>query len=64
MHPKDDAMVLSEKVAGLQKKWDSICYHLHHTQPLPGAGIYQLGSQVPVFADFQFLYFAIIAKTY
>ena len=29
---KDDGVVLSAKVTGVQKKWDNICQRLHHTQ--------------------------------
>ncbi|XP_057979678.1 protein SMAX1-LIKE 6-like [Malania oleifera] len=51
---KDDGMVLNAKVAGLQKKWDTICQRLHHSQPLSEADIYQVGSQVPVVVGLQF----------
>ncbi|XP_038718699.1 protein SMAX1-LIKE 6-like isoform X1 [Tripterygium wilfordii] len=30
---KDDGMVLSTKVAGAERKWDDICWRLHHTRP-------------------------------
>jgi hypothetical protein len=32
---KDDGVVLSAKVTGVQKKWDNICQRLHHTTPSP-----------------------------
>lgn len=49
----DDGMVLSAKVARLQKKWDNICHHLHYTQHLPKANSYQVSSQVPAVVGFQ-----------
>jgi hypothetical protein len=47
---RDDGMVLSTRVAGLQRKWDSICQRLHHTQP-PGSNTHP--PQFPAVAGFQ-----------
>ncbi|CAK7325867.1 unnamed protein product [Dovyalis caffra] len=47
---RDDGMVLSAKVAGLQRKWDGICQRLHHTQP-PSSNIHS--PQFPTVVGFQ-----------
>ncbi|KAG6760095.1 hypothetical protein POTOM_036596 [Populus tomentosa] len=47
---RDDGMVLSTRVAGLQRKWDGICQRLHHTQP-PGSNTHP--PQFPAVAGFQ-----------
>ncbi|XP_065870649.1 protein SMAX1-LIKE 6-like [Euphorbia lathyris] len=47
---RDDGVVLGAKVAGVQKKWDSICRRLHHTQ-LPGSNIHP--SRFPAVVGFQ-----------
>ncbi|KDP44758.1 hypothetical protein JCGZ_01258 [Jatropha curcas] len=47
---RDDGVVLSAKVAGLQKKWDNICQRLHHTQS-PGSNIHR--SKFPTVVGFQ-----------
>ncbi|KAL2549721.1 Double Clp-N motif-containing P-loop nucleoside triphosphate hydrolase superfamily protein [Forsythia ovata] len=44
---KDDGMLLSAKIAGLQRKWDGICQRHHYNQPLPKANSHQLGFQFP-----------------
>ncbi|KAG5237452.1 protein SMAX [Salix suchowensis] len=49
---RDDGMVLSTKVAGLQRKWDSICQRLHHTQP-PGSNTHP--PQLPIVTGFQLI---------
>lgn len=47
---RDDGVVLSAKIAGLQKKWDSICQRLNHTQS-PGSNIHP--SRLPTVVGFQ-----------
>ncbi|XP_011035930.1 PREDICTED: uncharacterized protein LOC105133582 isoform X3 [Populus euphratica] len=47
---RDDGMVLSTRVAGLQRKWDSICQRLHHTHP-PGSNTHP--PHFPAVAGFQ-----------
>ncbi|EEF28998.1 protein SMAX1-LIKE 7 isoform X2 [Ricinus communis] len=47
---RDDGDVLSAKVAGLQKKWDSICWRLHLTRP---QGSNTLPSGFPTVVGFQ-----------
>ncbi|KAJ9175895.1 hypothetical protein P3X46_014401 [Hevea brasiliensis] len=47
---RDDGVVLSAKIAGLQKKWDSICQRLNHTQS-PGSNIHP--SRFPTVVGFQ-----------
>jgi hypothetical protein len=37
---KDDGVVLSAKVTGVQKKWDNICQRLHQTQRFPEANTF------------------------
>lgn len=40
MQTRDDGLVLSAKIAGLQKKWDNICQRLHRGQPLKEAPMF------------------------
>ncbi|XP_050209823.1 protein SMAX1-LIKE 8 [Mercurialis annua] len=47
---REDGVMLSAKIAGLQKKWDSICQRLHHPQ-LPGSNTHP--SQFPSIAGFR-----------
>ncbi|CAI9762252.1 unnamed protein product [Fraxinus pennsylvanica] len=44
---KDDGMLLSAKIAGVQRKWDGICKHHHYNQPLPKMNSHQLTFQFP-----------------
>ncbi|XP_022992920.1 protein SMAX1-LIKE 6-like [Cucurbita maxima] len=37
---RDDGLVLSAKIAGVQNKWDNICQRLHHGQPLKEAPMF------------------------
>ncbi|CAN6568984.1 unnamed protein product [Malus baccata var. baccata] len=50
MKTKDDGVLLSAKVSGLQKKWDDKCQHLHYSHPLPEANFFptMVGFQSPV----------------
>lgn len=51
---KDDNVVLNAKIAGLQRKWDSLCQRLHYNQPFSRtATAAQLDSQVPSIVGFQ-----------
>lgn len=52
---KDDGMLLSAKVTGLQKKWDNICQRLHQTESFAKADIHTVGSQAPAIVGFQFV---------
>ncbi|KAK9282905.1 hypothetical protein L1049_011130 [Liquidambar formosana] len=52
---KDDGMLLSARITGLQKKWNNICHRLHRTEPFPEADIHQVDSQVPAVEGFQFV---------
>ncbi|TQD83369.1 hypothetical protein C1H46_031079 [Malus baccata] len=49
MKTKDDGVLLSAKVSGLQKKWDDKCQHLHDSRPLPEANFFPtiVGFQSP-----------------
>ncbi|MBA0629830.1 hypothetical protein Godav_024327 [Gossypium davidsonii] len=38
---KDDRLLLNAKIAGLQKKWDDICWRLHHTHRVPESTVYK-----------------------
>ncbi|KAI3721051.1 hypothetical protein L2E82_32054 [Cichorium intybus] len=53
---QDDPVILSAKVLGLQKKWQSICQRLHHHEPymqmIPKA-TYTVGPRVPSIVGFQ-----------
>lgn len=40
MKIKDDGVLLSSKVTGLQKKWDNTCQNLHQSHPLPLANLF------------------------
>ncbi|XP_055829580.1 protein SMAX1-LIKE 6-like isoform X2 [Solanum dulcamara] len=53
MKAKDDKMVLSAKVAGLQRKWDNLCQRLHYDQPLPKTSNFQRSSEIPSVVGFQ-----------
>ncbi|CAI9772226.1 unnamed protein product [Fraxinus pennsylvanica] len=44
---KDDGMLLSAKIAGVQRKWDGICQSHHYNQPIPKINSHQLGFQFP-----------------
>ncbi|XP_022861356.1 protein SMAX1-LIKE 7-like, partial [Olea europaea var. sylvestris] len=45
---KDDGMLLSAKIAGVQRKWDGICQqHHHYSQPLPKINSHKLSFQSP-----------------
>ncbi|XVF84033.1 hypothetical protein PTKIN_Ptkin16aG0542200 [Pterospermum kingtungense] len=48
-----DGLLLSTKVAGLQKKWDNFC-QLHHTCPAPEANSYQANPPFPTVVGFHF----------
>lgn len=48
-----DGLLLSSKVAGLQKKWDNIC-QLHHTRPAPESNSYQASPPFPTVLGFHF----------
>ncbi|KAI3470885.1 hypothetical protein Pfo_027548 [Paulownia fortunei] len=50
---KDDGLLLNAKIAGLQKKWDSICQHHHYNQPSLKGYTRQLGYQFPHVLGFQ-----------
>ncbi|CAB4270948.1 unnamed protein product [Prunus armeniaca] len=49
MKTKDDGVLLSAKVTGLQDKWGDTCQHLHHPHPLPEANLFPtiVGFQSP-----------------
>lgn len=38
---KDDGLLLNAKIAGLRKKWDDICWRLHHTRRVPESNVYK-----------------------
>lgn len=50
---KDDTVLLSAEIAGLQRKWDDICQRLNHNQEESKANSYQLDSRVPSVVGFQ-----------
>ncbi|XP_057488842.1 protein SMAX1-LIKE 6-like [Actinidia eriantha] len=50
---KDDGLPLSDKVKGVQRKWDNICKRLHHAEKLTKGHTYQVGTQVPVVVGFR-----------
>ncbi|PPD76042.1 hypothetical protein GOBAR_DD27032 [Gossypium barbadense] len=41
MKTKDDGLLLNAKIAGLRKKWDDICWRLHHTHRVPESTVYK-----------------------
>ncbi|XP_040934323.1 protein SMAX1-LIKE 6 isoform X2 [Gossypium hirsutum] len=41
MKTKDDGLLLNAKIAGLRKKWDDICWRLHHTHRVPESNAYK-----------------------
>ncbi|OMO50091.1 ATPase, AAA-2 [Corchorus capsularis] len=49
---KDDGLLLSTKVAGLQKKWDNICQRLHHSHSVPNSNTYQANPPFPTVLGF------------
>nr|GME12646.1 protein SMAX1-LIKE 6-like [Ipomoea batatas] len=53
MKAKDDNVVLDAKIAGLQRKWDSLCQRLHYNQPFSRTSTAQLDSRVPSIVGFQ-----------
>ncbi|OMO76028.1 ATPase, AAA-2 [Corchorus olitorius] len=49
---KDDGLLLSTKVAGLQKKWDNICQRLHQSHSVPNSNTYQANPPFPTVLGF------------
>ncbi|MBA0571441.1 hypothetical protein Golob_005016 [Gossypium lobatum] len=41
MKTKDDGLLLNAKIEGLRKKWDDICWRLHHTHRVPESNVYK-----------------------
>ncbi|KAH1045380.1 hypothetical protein J1N35_036164 [Gossypium stocksii] len=41
MKTKDDGLLLNAKIAGLRKKWDDVCWRLHHTHRFPESNVYK-----------------------
>ncbi|XVE69430.1 hypothetical protein DITRI_Ditri09bG0151700 [Diplodiscus trichospermus] len=52
---KDDGLLLSTKVAGVQKKWDNICQRLHRTNPGPESTTYRSNPPFPAVMGFHFM---------